>query len=401
MNYDAIGITTHDLQMGISFLKQLETEAAFPFLSGTIINTATKKTVFTPHTTISRKNLIIGIIGITAPSQIIKNKKYTITDWHQPLNQSLHQLKSADLIILLSNLTHDTNMHIAKSYPDINIILEAGQGFTNKQVLLKDNTLITHTPKDGKYIGELQIDWQKSKQWKTSDHPIIQLKNKIDRLKWLEHRIEKRGGPAKTYKNNPKARQQYNEKMQTLQELQNQLAASHEEPDVHEKTSTYQFFSHPLKPSIPDEQQTTRILKSTRKRVNKLRKKTNVLKRFNAYTGSKSCKKCHATIYASYQTTNHNKAYSTLVHKSANNNPNCIFCHVTGLPERLAYIQAKIPGRLRGVGCEACHGPGQQHRKNPKTYKLTGNVPETTCLTCHTTEHSSDFNYNRDIEFVH
>ncbi len=401
MNYDAIGITTHDLQFGSHFLKKIEKKATFPFLSNTVVNRNNNTPIFTPHTIISKNNLKIGLIGITSQIQVKSNKKYKIIDWKEPLATSLKQLKDVDLIIVFSNLSHKMNLYIAQNYPPVNIILEAGQRVNAQQTTLEYNTLICHTPKDGKYIGELQIDWQESKIWKTDDKPILQLKNDIDRLKWFQNRILKRGGPEKAYKNMPSALIQYKQKMQQLTDLEQKLNKIKDTETKNIITSTYQSTLHPLKPSIHDELQTTRILKNSRKKANTLRRKTDVLKRFDVYTGSISCKKCHKKIYQAYKKTRHSKAYATLVRKSNNNNPNCIFCHVTGLPERLAYIQAQVPKRLLEVGCEVCHGQGSQHIRKPKTYKMIKKVPDTTCLTCHTDEHSSDFNYERDVEFVH
>ncbi len=399
MHYSAIGITTHDLQMGIPFLKKLEEEASFPFLSTTIVRDNTP--IFTPYTIISKNNLSIGVIGITAQTQAKSTTDYKILEWQQPLTHALGQLAYVDLIIVLSNLSHEENRHIAKSYHAVNIILEAGQPLGHKGSQLIDNTLFSHTQKEGKYIGELQINWQPSKTWLINKNPVIQLKNEIDRLKWLQNRIRKNGGPAKAYKNKPASLQSYNKKMQHLHDLQLQLAASRTGPSQDHIPSTYEAILHPLKPSIHDEQQTTRILKRSRKAANNLRKKNKVLKYFDNYGGSTSCKKCHGALYSEYKATGHSKAYATLVHKSAENNPNCIFCHVTGLPERLAYNQATVPKRLLEVGCETCHGAGKKHIGNPKKYKLTATVPETTCLACHTDEHSDDFNYSRDIGLVH
>lgn len=401
MHYDAINITTHDLQLGTGFLKQLEKEAAFPFLSATIFSKKTNTPIFTPHTVIRKNNLKIGVIGVTAQKKTTEDETYFITDWQQPLNNSLNTLAHADLIILLSNLSHKDNLLIAKTYPAIHIILEAGQTLNNSQIQLTHNTLISHIPKEGKYIGGLKIDWQDSKLWQSDNRQIKTIKNEIDRLLWFKNKITKRGGPEKAYRDNPDALVRYNAKMQQLHLLQTKLSAQQKKEANTKTASTYQSLLLPLKPAIPDEPQTSQILKSSREQTNNLRRKTGIHKRFDVYMGSASCKPCHTSIYTEYEKTRHSKAYATLVQTSDNNNPNCIFCHVTGLPERLAHLKTTVPPRLLEVGCEVCHGPGQQHIKNPKTIRLQRDVPEATCLACHTTDHSNNFNYGRDVNIVH
>ncbi len=401
MHYDAINITTHDLQLGADFLKQLEQEATFPFLSATILDSKTNTPLFTPYVILKKNNLNIGIIGLTAQKKTAKGETYVISDWQQPLKNSLNTLADTDLIILLSNLTPQENLRIAKTYPQIHIILEAGQTLNNSQIKLAHNTLISHIPKEGKYIGGLKIDWQESKLWQSDNRLQKTMQNEIDRLLWFKNKISKRGGPEKAYQDNPDALTRYNAKMQQLHLLQTKLS-DQQKNEVKTKTaSTYQSLLLPLKPTIPDEPQTTQILKLSREKNNKLRRKTGVHKRFDVYMGSASCKPCHASIYTEYKKTPHSKAYATLVQTSDNNNPNCIFCHVTGLPEQLAYLKTTVPKRLLEVGCEICHGPGQQHIKNPKTMHLQRDVTESTCLTCHTTDHSNNFNYGRDVNLVH
>ncbi len=404
MHYDAIGLSTHDLQLGIHFLKKLETEATFPFLSANIVDTTSGALAFTPYTTVKKGNVHVGIIGITGDAATDADSSFTIQNWQTALNRTLEQLPAdIDIIVLLSNLSHNDNIRVAKQYPDIPIILESGQSSPARQLQLTDNTIITHTPKEGKYVGELKIDWHPAKLWGTPDRSLIELKNEIDRLNWFKSRIEKRGGASETYKDNPTALDDYNKKMNHLQTLQTELARRTEQKEESKDIvySTYQQILHPLKPTIVDEPQTAEILKNSRKATQSLRRNSDILKRFDVYSGSKSCQQCHKSIYSTYQKTRHATAYRTLVNKSDDNNPNCVFCHVTGLPERLAYLQTQIPERLQQVGCETCHGPGKQHIQEPQTYKLTQSVPATTCLICHTEDHSDDFNYPRDVGLVH
>ena len=60
------------------------------------------------------------------------------------------------------------------------------------------------------------------------------------------------------------------------------------------------------------------------------------------YVGSRACRLCHRAVYESWRTTGHARLLP------AETGPECRDCHSTG-------------GVEPGVGCEACHGPGEYY----------------------------------------
>ena len=117
-----------------------------------------------------------------------------------------------------------------------------------------------------------------------------------------------------------------------------------------------------------------------------------------SYEGWKKCKGCHKSQKESWLDTKHKKAFNALKpgkmkkeKKKANLDPDkdyrkdkkCIGCHVTGFAKKggfrtgLGKSKAKY---LKGVGCEACHGPGslyrKGHRKAGNKYKKKGEATE-------------------------
>jgi len=49
---------------------------------------------------------------------------------------------------------------------------------------------------------------------------------------------------------------------------------------------------------------------------------------------------------------------------------------------------------LKDVGCENCHGPGSAHNASQGLTLTT--EPKSTCLDCHTPEHSSGYTGHED-----
>ena len=121
-----------------------------------------------------------------------------------------------------------------------------------------------------------------------------------------------------------------------------------------------------------------------------------------SFEGYKKCQGCHKSQKESWLKTKHRYAYKSLrpgkdveAKEKANLDPEkdyskdkkCIGCHMTGFAKKggfrggLPKSKAKY---LRGVGCEACHGPGslyrKGHRKAGNKFKKNGEETERSTL---------------------
>ena len=112
------------------------------------------------------------------------------------------------------------------------------------------------------------------------------------------------------------------------------------------------------------------------------------------YAGSKSCKSCHGYEYETWSGNAHARAYSTLEQVSSQFDPECVVCHVIGMDYESGFISQQDTGHLINVGCENCHGPGSKHILTAGATELT--EPKSTCIDCHTPEHSGDYAGNED-----
>jgi len=108
------------------------------------------------------------------------------------------------------------------------------------------------------------------------------------------------------------------------------------------------------------------------------------------YTGSDVCGICHDRAHETWEYTNHAAAFDTLVAHGAQNDPECVSCHVVGFGKPGGYDLAQAPRHLENVGCESCHGRGGPHLS--PGFVANGDY-EPVCRTCHDPKHSLGFDY--------
>lgn len=112
------------------------------------------------------------------------------------------------------------------------------------------------------------------------------------------------------------------------------------------------------------------------------------------YSGSKSCKPCHSYEYEKWNSNPHAKAFSTLEQVNSQYDPECVVCHVVGMDYESGFVSQQETEHLINVGCENCHGPGSEHILTAGATELT--EPRSTCLDCHTPEHSGEYAGNEE-----
>lgn len=112
-----------------------------------------------------------------------------------------------------------------------------------------------------------------------------------------------------------------------------------------------------------------------------------------SYVGSQACAACHVAAFGWWRTTEHGRAYQTLVDRHKEYNLSCVGCHVTGYGQAGgSTVTHNLDGALVNVGCESCHGPGSLHSTNP-TVSMRRDTEPATCVGCHNEEHSDLFDY--------
>jgi hypothetical protein len=133
------------------------------------------------------------------------------------------------------------------------------------------------------------------------------------------------------------------------------------------------------------------------------------------YVGSKKCETCHEVSYDVWRKSGHAKAWRTLkeLEIPRTHDPECISCHVVGwhpteyFPYEGGFWSEETTPHLVDVGCEACHGPGENHiraemgsdfeaqERFRTLVRLTlEDARNWQCVSCHDLDNSPDFDFD-------
>ncbi len=402
MGYDAMGISPYELAAGLEFFKKIKAQSHFPWLSADIVAKATGKPLFTPLIMVEKQGMKIGIIALTGnrAAKILTDSGAEIADWRKILPGLATEMKEkSELTILLSSLTPEENNEISRDFPDINLIFQAGVSTANMAPVLQNKTLRCQTAKQGKYLGELAIKWDKSHNW-AQDYRIelLDRQRTLDRINWQLKRLGAKGDSAETEKRHPGTPRKYKFLSDKRLELENEINNLKEKSAASPRHSTWDNQFIAMKISLPDQPEVLKTVNETRKKVNAAGKKqASGIKMMQSYTGSRSCASCHQEQYRGWSGSRHGRAYSTLEEKRQQYNLNCLYCHVTGLDHEKSVIALSLNENLRNVGCESCHGPGKKHINDPENQKMLRIPRAETCLACHQDEHDDAFVYEEAV----
>ncbi len=409
MGYDGVAVSTTDLTAGLAFLKK--DYPAFPWISVNIFD-KNGNLLFQPYIIKNINELKVGILGITGFAANIP-EGITIGAWQEALQKQLTYLKQdCGMIVVLSNLSEAENTVLAEKFPDVDLLISSLKRHGNVRPRIIRNTLITQVLKQGKYLGQLHMDWYANGTYRTdpTTSSLALLRRKLSlvnvRLKQLlQHKqndqpdLSQKIAAAESEKNN----------LIRLIEDRNSAMAQATIPPVNRYTTSF----IPIRP-ISSKNRVAVIVDQVKRKLDDLAQARAEAQRkqvendnffFNiGYTGSTTCARCHPQQFTFWQKTGHARAFSTLVRKKQSANSECLPCHVT--PGNVfSYVTEKnrlltLPPKLHNVGCEVCHGPGKNHSNSPQTITPAGHPAPEKCKRCHTNERDEDFNYPKKLKDI-
>ncbi len=110
-----------------------------------------------------------------------------------------------------------------------------------------------------------------------------------------------------------------------------------------------------------------------------------------------ACEPCHADQVKKWQTTDHARAYDTLVKKSHQFDPKCLACHTTRFEQPDGFNMKAQQPELVNIQCESCHGFAKEHLSDMKPIP-TPKPAVALCIKCHTADRCP--NFERDYQKV-
>ncbi|MBU3979835.1 MAG: cytochrome c family protein [Proteobacteria bacterium] len=120
------------------------------------------------------------------------------------------------------------------------------------------------------------------------------------------------------------------------------------------------------------------------------------------FIGNRKCRLCHFEYFKERENDLHANAFECLGRMK--NNPYCLKCHTTGYREPQGFVSENITPQLRGVQCEACHGPGSKHKDNPEdehALPIGRKIDyQTVCIKCHDRNWTPEFNYKKYLDKI-
>lgn len=147
MGYDAVALGQSDLWLGLDAVRQRIAESQFPILSANAIISPTGQLIATPFITREMGSRHIAIIGLTGNYYPKPAVDFQITDPLEALQRLMPQVTAlADIVIVLSSAGYPTDVNIARTIPDIDLLIEGGpfQSFAHAQLDPTTNTLLVH-----------------------------------------------------------------------------------------------------------------------------------------------------------------------------------------------------------------------------------------------------------------
>jgi hypothetical protein len=148
-----------------------------------------------------------------------------------------------------------------------------------------------------------------------------------------------------------------------------------------------------LDPAVKDDPLVSRIYSGYLRRIDGLNLIDQTVRQpGQPYSGSERCGSCHREALAAWHASAHSHALATLEKEGHGHDPDCVRCHVTGLAMTTGFRSRAATPALGVVGCESCHGAGENHSRTPNAVHMR-KIDRRSCIGCHSIENSPTFDF--------
>jgi len=165
LRFDAMAVGNHEFDWGRETLTAMISEAAFPFLSANITDADFNYMPrVRPYLLLTRKEIPIGIIGVTTPETKVTTKPGNVSDllFLDPMEVVPRMIEGvkqqgARLVIVLSHLGLDADIDLADKVPGIDVIVGGHSHTAVTTPVAVGRTIIVQAGCYGVYLGTLKL----------------------------------------------------------------------------------------------------------------------------------------------------------------------------------------------------------------------------------------------------
>ena len=178
MRYDSVGIGMDELNWGSEGALERLGHASFPIVCANLVFADTQELLFWPYWVVQHAETrvaIMGVLSTSAERELIRlhMQDLKVLPPAKALRPHVEKVRSiVDVIIVLSYMDDDANRELARSLPDIHVILG---GFSHERPLdpiVEGKTIIAHAGSGPNQLGRLdiQLSGDKIQDW---EHHIL------------------------------------------------------------------------------------------------------------------------------------------------------------------------------------------------------------------------------------
>jgi 2',3'-cyclic-nucleotide 2'-phosphodiesterase (5'-nucleotidase family) len=339
LGYTVLGVGQWDLNYGLEFLRSMEKQYGYTYISANLGQVGKDGLLFPPTAVVEKAGVRIGLISVIGQnfkitSMSAQPDNFVIESPRDALEKYLPGLREqCDVLILLSAAnTRDTRELLTDLGDEagIDICIEGADTRQYQRLNKVGETFLVSANPQGKYVGQLDL-------------------------------VLSQGGEIE-------------DAVLTIHELGAQAPVDQElqaEVDAFLESNKALASKTALKPEPVHGSASEKFL------------------------GVQNCANCHQQDWESFNQTGHAKAWQTLVAKGQTSNPECVGCHVTGWDFLNGFdptVSANGRNTLFNVQCEACHGYGTEHARDG----VWAAQAKASCTGCHTPDFDPDFDYASD-----
>jgi hypothetical protein len=335
MKYNGIVPGEVDLSLGTRYLARRTKDIGLPVFLANVFDARSDSLLFPSHEIIALSGgLRIGVTGVMSdkiklPPQV-KPGSLVVKSPLAIVKEEVDFLRpKVDLVVVLAHMDIIEARQLALKTDGIDLIVCGHQGQPMRNTRQFNGAYLIQVPQEGSYMGIASA--------------VLNKQRRIDRLVATMHAL------SKSYADD-----------EAVAKL---FKAYDLDITLKEKASI------PMGMARPDQM---------------------VLKPFATAPG---CSQCHEEIYEKWKATTHASAFRILREQSREFDRDCTPCHTTGFYEIGGFVNANSTPELIDVQCEACHGNGYDHKKNP-AQKMSKDA-RASCTKCHNDQMSPRFDFSQ------